>query len=102
MSTDIEVPLHFGSPVLAALIEANEGKAHFANAVYSSLDPAPDVDRVLLFNYQMSRDRNPALSGHYQRWDDTVQRGDVVMHLHGWYEAVITADEEHDGPPTTQ
>ena len=85
---DIEVPLHFGSPVLASLIEANEGKQHFTNAVYSSLDAGPDVGRILDFNYQMSRERNPQLSGHYQRWDDTIEVGDVVFHLHGWYEAV--------------
>ena len=90
MSTDIALPMYFASPVFGQLMEANQGKEHYGNAVRCS-PPSPvppDIDRVLDFNYRMSRKQFPQLSGHYQRWDDTVEVDGQTYVLHGWYEAV--------------
>jgi hypothetical protein len=93
MGIDIELPLHFASPVLASLMEVNQGKQHYGNSVRCEPGaPTADLERVLDYNYQSSRERSPQLSGHYQRWDDTVTVDGHTYDLHGWYEAV-------DGPP---
>lgn len=87
---DIEMPLHFFSPVMQQLIEDNPGKQYYGNSVRVSDCVANDVttEKVLRYNHDISRDKGAPLTEDYVLWHDQVTIDGTVHHLAGWFEAV--------------
>lgn len=89
----IDLPLHFFSPVLNRLIEANPGREPYANSVYVSTQLPrhafkETTEKVLRRNHDIARENGAPLTDDYVLWEDEIEVKGKTYRLAGWFEAV--------------